>query len=63
MHYTDLFIIPSQLYIFRAMFSAIIKRTWLYLQYLVVFTQVAADWCHEFETPVGSNLGEHYQIL
>jgi hypothetical protein len=27
---------------FRAMFSPIIKSTWLYLQYLVVFTQVAA---------------------
>ena len=40
---------------FRARFSPIIRRTWLYLQYLVVFTQVAA----------GSNLGlgEHYQIL
>ena len=29
---------------FRAMFSPIIKSTWLYLQYLVVFTQVAAGW-------------------
>jgi hypothetical protein len=28
-----------------AMFSPIIRRTWLYLQYLVVFTQVAAGWC------------------
>jgi len=27
---------------FRAMFSPIIMSTWLYLQYLVVFTQVAA---------------------
>jgi hypothetical protein len=26
---------------FRAMFSPIIGSTWLYLQYLVVFTQVA----------------------
>ena len=39
---------------FRAMFSPIIRSTWLYLHYLVVFTQVAA---------AGSNLGEHYQIL
>jgi hypothetical protein len=31
---------------FRAMFSPIIRSTWLYLQYLVVFTQVAAGWCH-----------------
>jgi len=28
---------------FRAMFSFIIRSTWLYLQYLVVFTQVAAS--------------------
>jgi len=27
---------------FRAMFSPIIRSTWLYLQYLLVFTQVAA---------------------
>jgi len=27
---------------FQAMFSPIIRSTWLYLQYLVVFTQVAA---------------------
>jgi hypothetical protein len=27
---------------FWAMFSPIIRSTWLYLQYLVVFTQVAA---------------------
>jgi hypothetical protein len=45
MQYIDLFIILSQLYMFRAMFSSIIRSTWLYLQYLVVFTQVAADWC------------------
>ena len=29
---------------FRAMFSPIIRSTWLYLQYLLVFTQVAAGW-------------------
>ena len=34
-----------QLYMFRAMFSPIIRSTWLYLQYLVVFTQVAARFC------------------
>ena len=39
------FIIPSQLYMFRAMLSPIIRSAWLYLQYLVVFTQVAAGWC------------------
>jgi len=31
---------------FRAMFSPIIRSAWLYLQYLVVFTQVAAGWYH-----------------
>jgi hypothetical protein len=29
---------------FRAMFSPIIMSTWLYLQYVVVFTQAAAGW-------------------
>jgi len=29
---------------FRAMYSPIIRSTLLYLQYLVVFTQVAAGW-------------------
>jgi hypothetical protein len=33
---------------FRAMFSPIIRSTWLYLQYLLVFTQVAAGWCPEW---------------
>ena len=53
---------------FRAMFSPIIRRTWLYLQYLVVFTQVAAGWCvgcvstHPRHQPA-DNLGEYYQIL
>jgi len=45
MHYMDYFIIPSRLYMFRATFSPIIRSTWLYLQYLVLFTQVAAGWC------------------
>jgi hypothetical protein len=34
-----------QLYMFRGMFSPIIRSAWLYLQYLVLFTQVAAGWC------------------
>jgi len=34
---------------FQAMFSPIIMSTWLYLQYLVVFTQVAAGWFPETE--------------
>jgi len=39
------FIIPSQPYMFRAMFFPIIRSTWLYLRYLVVFTNVADGWC------------------
>jgi hypothetical protein len=36
---------------FRAMFSPVIRSTGLYLQYLVVFTQVAApDVSNEFST-------------
>jgi len=31
---------------FRAMFSPIIRSTWLYLQHLVIITNVAAGWCH-----------------
>jgi len=38
MHYIEYFIIPSGLYMFRAIFSPIIRSTWLYLQYVVVFT-------------------------
>jgi len=34
-----------QLYVFGAMFSPIITSTRLYLEYMVVFTQVAAGWC------------------
>jgi hypothetical protein len=53
------------------MFSPIIRSTLLYLQYLVVFTHVAAGWCHDdlkrsfnsSMTPAGSDLGEYYQML
>ena len=34
----DYLFIPSQLYMFRAMYSPIIRRTWLYLRLLVLFT-------------------------
>ena len=39
------------------MFSFIIRSTWLYLQYLVVFTQVATGWCHGW---VGAQHGYHH---
>jgi hypothetical protein len=57
---------------FREMFSPIIKSTLLYLQYLIVSTQVAAGWGHggvetfnfnSSMTPASSNLGEQYQKL
>ena len=37
-----LFITPSQLYMFRAMFSPIIRSTWHYLQHLVIFTNAVS---------------------
>jgi len=53
MHYIDYFIITSQLYMFRAMFSPIIGKTWLYLQCLLVFAQVAAG-CQQEATWVNT---------
>jgi hypothetical protein len=38
----------SRLYMFRAMFSSIIRSNWLYLQYLVVYIRVAVGWCLEW---------------
>ena len=41
---------------FRAMFLPIIRSTSLYLQHLIVFTQVAVGWCHGWvETTVLQN--------
>ena len=40
------FVVPNQLYIFRGMFSPIIRSTWLYLQHLIQSTHVAAGRCH-----------------
>ena len=37
--------VPNQLYMFRAMSSPIIRST-LYLQLLIVSTDIAAGWCH-----------------
>ena len=45
---------------FRAMFSPISKSTWLYLQYLVVFTQVAAGWFLEW---VETELAFEFQLI
>ena len=37
--------IPNQIYVFRAMSSPIIRNTWLYLQFLILSTGIAAGWC------------------
>jgi hypothetical protein len=66
MRYIDEFMIPSWLYKFRTMFSPIVRSTWLYLQYLVVFSQVAASWClgwFEIAKQFQLILSEHYPIL
>ena len=36
--------IPCQLYMFRAMSSPIIRSTWLYLQLLILTTDIPAGW-------------------
>jgi len=36
----------NQLYMFRAMSPPIIRSTWLYLQLLILSTDIAAGWCH-----------------
>ena len=41
--------IPNQLYMFRTMSSPIIWSTWLYLQHLILFTEIAAGWCHGWD--------------
>jgi hypothetical protein len=38
--------VPNQLYKFRAMFSSIIGSTWLYLQHLILFTDIVAGRYH-----------------
>jgi len=42
---------------FRAMFSPIIMSTLLYLQHLVIYTNVTAGWS------AGSDIGVYYQML
>jgi len=45
--------IPNQLHVFRAMSSPIIRSTWLYLQILILSTDIAAGWCHGWDgTPL-----------
>ena len=37
---------PNQLYMFRAMSSPIVRGTSLYLQLLILSTDIAVGWCH-----------------
>jgi len=37
---------PNQLYVFQAMYSPIIRSTWLYLQLLILSTVITAGWFH-----------------
>jgi hypothetical protein len=46
-------LVSQMIYMFRTMVSPIIRNTWLYLQNLVVFTQVAAGWCLKWSTCFG----------
>ena len=41
--------IPNQLYMFRAMSSPIFRSTWLYLQLLIISTDITARWCHGWD--------------
>ena len=41
--------IHNHLYVFRAMSSPIIMSTWLYLQRLILSTDIAAGWCHGWD--------------
>jgi len=40
------FLIPNQLYMFRAMSSPIVRGTWLYLHHLILSTGISAGWFH-----------------
>ena len=46
--------IANQLYMFPAMSSPIIRSTWLYLQLLILSTDIAAEWCHGWDGTVSS---------
>ena len=41
--------IPNQLYMFWATSLAVIRSTWLYLQLLILSTDIAASWCHGYQ--------------
>jgi len=48
---------------FRAMFSPIIRSTWLYLQYMLAFTQVVAGQCHGWVETAGDVFSHHQEHL
>jgi hypothetical protein len=49
MQYFVYLFVPNHLYMFRAMFSPIIRSTWLYLQNLLLSTDIAAGCCHGWD--------------
>ena len=69
----DYLFIPSQLYVFWAMSLPIIRRTWQYLQLLILNTDIAACWYHGwdgtdlisilFTIPACSNIDGQYRKL
>ena len=40
---------PNQFYMFQAMSSPIVRSTWLYLQLMILSTDIAAGWCHGWD--------------
>ena len=48
--------IPNHLCMFRAMYSPVIRSTWLYLQLLVFSIDIAACWCHGWD---GTSVPSH----
>ena len=53
----------NQVYMFRAMFSPIIRSISLQLRFLVLPADVAVGWRNTSATPASSNIGGQYQKL
>ena len=48
--------IPNQLYIFWAKSSPIIRNTWLFVQLMMLSTDISAGWCHGWD---GTSVPSH----
>ena len=53
--------IPSELYMFPATSSPIIRSTWLYLQFLILTTDIATGWYHGWDGTHGVPSHSWYQ--